>query len=118
MNHLRDKYKKWGIERSILTCYFSIWCQECRIVGVFFFYCQVLVSNNTLVQYSKTQRYGSFVSIEKLFSSSLFVVFQVFQQRTFLPSFLKLATDQIQILRYDLINPTVWILESRERGGG
>lgn len=83
MNHLGDMYKEGGIERSVLTCYFSIWCQECRIVGVFFFYCQVLVSNNALVQCVKTQRYESFVSIERLFSSSLFVVFQVFQQRTF-----------------------------------
>lgn len=74
MNHLRDKYKVWRIERSILTCYFFIWCQECRIVG-FFFSCQVLVSNNALAQYFKTQRCESFESLEKLFSSSLFVVF-------------------------------------------
>lgn len=106
MNHLRDKYKVWRIEGSILTCYFFIWCQECRIVG-FFISCQVLVRNNALAQYFKTQRCESFESLEKLFSSSLFVVFQVIQQRRFLPSFLKddLAADQIELLQSDLVTP-------------
>lgn len=87
MNHLRDKYKVWRIEPSILICYFFIWCQEFRIVGFFFFSCQVLVSNNALAQFFKTQRCESFESLEKLFSSSLFVVFLEFSKEGFYPLF-------------------------------
>lgn len=120
MSQLRDIFREWGIEWFILTCYFFIWCQEHRILDVFFSYCQVLVINTALAQYVQTQRCESFVPTEKLFPSSLFVVFQLFQQATFLPSpffffFWKLATDQIKILQYDLTNPTAWILEGRER---
>lgn len=103
-----------------LNCGFFIWCQECRIVGFFFFSCQVLVSNNALAQSFKTQRCESFESLEKLFSSCLFVVLQVIQQRRFLPSFLKddLAADQMKMLQCDLVNSPAWLQEGGERGGG
>lgn len=86
----------------------------------FFISCQVLVSNNALAQYFKTQRCESFESLEKLFSSSLFVVFQVIQQRRLLPSFLKddLAADQIKLLECDLVNPSARKVGRGEVGQG
>lgn len=122
MNQLRDKYKVWRIEPSILTCYFFIWCQDCRIVGFFSSSCQVLVSNNALAQYLKTQRCESFESLEKLFPSSLFVVFQEFSKERFYPLFLKadLAADLIKLLQDDLVNPLpgFWKVGTGEVGQG
>lgn len=58
--------------------------------------------------------------LKSFFLPPSLLFFQVIQQRTFLPSFLEddLATDQIKMLQYDLVNLPAWILEGGERGGG